>query len=164
MRAQGSGHMIGVSSAAGITGFPLVGLYSATKFGLEGLYECLALELEPFGVHVTILEPSDFRTSFRNSCRRRAQPIAAYEERFAANLERDVAAHVRQRGGRPGARRGGADEPWSITPARRCASRSATAPSTSARRTTAACSRSGARRSGSRAPPISPRSSEASAR
>ena len=87
MRAQGCGRMIGVSSAAGITGFPLVGLYSATKFGLEGLYECLALELEPFGVHVTILEPSDFRTSFRNSCRRRAEPIAAYAEHFAENLE-----------------------------------------------------------------------------
>ena len=87
MRAQRSGHMIAVSSAAGITGFPLVGLYSASKFGLEGLYECLALELEPFGVHVTILEPSDFRTPFRNSCRRRAEPVAAYAEYFAENLE-----------------------------------------------------------------------------
>ena len=109
MRAQGSGHMIAVSSAAGITGFPLVGLYSATKFGLEGLYECLALELEPFGVHVTILEPSDFRTSFRSSCRRRAEPIAAYEERFAENLEQMAPSTSGTEEGDPALRRGGAD-------------------------------------------------------
>jgi NAD(P)-dependent dehydrogenase (short-subunit alcohol dehydrogenase family) len=101
MRAQGSGHMLAVSSAAGVTGFPLVGAYSATKFGLEGLYECLALELAPFGVRVTILEPSDFRTGFRDSCRKRASPLAVYEERFAESLDALSTRHTGREAGDP---------------------------------------------------------------
>jgi NAD(P)-dependent dehydrogenase (short-subunit alcohol dehydrogenase family) len=68
MRAQGSGHIINVSSTAGGAGFALVGGYSASKFAPEGITECLALEAAAFGVHVTIVEPSDFRTGFRDAC------------------------------------------------------------------------------------------------
>jgi NAD(P)-dependent dehydrogenase (short-subunit alcohol dehydrogenase family) len=101
MRRQRAGHIVNVSSAAGVVGFPLVGAYSASKFALEGISECLALEAAPFGVHVTILEPSDFRTGFREACRRRAAPIADYEEAFAANLDALSARHAGEEAGDP---------------------------------------------------------------
>lgn len=70
LRRAGAGHLIQVSSAAGGVGFPLVGLYCASKYALEGLTESLALEAAPFGVRVTIVQPSDFRTGFREACHR----------------------------------------------------------------------------------------------
>jgi len=87
MRARGAGHIVQVSSAAGGTGFPMVGLYCASKFALEGMSEALALELAPFGIAVTILVPSDFRTGFRAACRRRESPIEEYGRRFAGQLD-----------------------------------------------------------------------------
>jgi NAD(P)-dependent dehydrogenase (short-subunit alcohol dehydrogenase family) len=101
MRAQGSGHIINVSSTAGGAGFALVGGYSASKFALEGITECLALEAAAFGVHVTIVEPSDFRTGFRDACHKRANPIAAYEEAFAADLDRLSTRHSGSEAGDP---------------------------------------------------------------
>lgn len=101
MRPQRHGHIVNVSSAAGVVGFPLVGAYSASKFALEGLSECLALEAAPFGVHVTIVEPSDFRTGFREACRKRAAPIADYERAFAANLDSLSARHAGEEAGDP---------------------------------------------------------------
>ena len=92
MRAQRLGHIIQVSSAAGVTGFPMVGMYCASKFALEGMAECLALEVAPFGIAVTILAPGDFRTGVRATCHRREQPIADYGDQFATNLE-EMAAH-----------------------------------------------------------------------
>ena len=87
MRGQRAGHILQVSSAAGGTGFPMVGMYCASKFALEGMTECLRLEAAPFGIAVTILVPGDFRTGFRASCHKREAPIAAYGEQFAANLD-----------------------------------------------------------------------------
>jgi len=70
LRRAGAGHLIQISSAAGGVAFPLVGLYCASKYALEGLTESLALEAAPFGVKVTIVQPSDFRTGFREACQR----------------------------------------------------------------------------------------------
>jgi NAD(P)-dependent dehydrogenase (short-subunit alcohol dehydrogenase family) len=84
LRRAGRGHVIQVSSAAGGVAFPLVGLYSASKFALEGLTEALALEAAPFGVKVTIVQPSDFRTGFREACDRRVDPASPYATAFAA--------------------------------------------------------------------------------
>ncbi|QSQ19058.1 SDR family NAD(P)-dependent oxidoreductase [Pyxidicoccus parkwayensis] len=64
MRAQRSGHIFNVSSAAGIAGFPGASSYCATKFAVEGLSESLALEVAPLGIHVTLMEPGYFRTDF----------------------------------------------------------------------------------------------------
>jgi NAD(P)-dependent dehydrogenase (short-subunit alcohol dehydrogenase family) len=99
MRRQRSGRILQVSSAAGGTGFPMVGLYCASKFALEGMTEALALEAERFGVAVTIVAPSDFRTGFLASCREREQPIDEYSAEFADNLE---AMSVRHVGSEPG--------------------------------------------------------------
>ncbi|HUZ19346.1 MAG TPA: SDR family NAD(P)-dependent oxidoreductase [Acidimicrobiales bacterium] len=101
MRRQGSGHVVQVCSAAGAVGFALVGMYSASKFALEGMSECLAREVAPFGVKVTILEPSDFRTGFRDRAAKRRRPLPAYEEAFGANLDALSARHSGSEAGDP---------------------------------------------------------------
>jgi NAD(P)-dependent dehydrogenase (short-subunit alcohol dehydrogenase family) len=64
MRAARKGHVVNMSSLAGIVGIPGVSLYCASKFAVEGLSESLAGELAPFGIKVTIVEPGGFRTDF----------------------------------------------------------------------------------------------------
>jgi NAD(P)-dependent dehydrogenase (short-subunit alcohol dehydrogenase family) len=63
MRKQGSGHIITMSSTAGIVGQEFCSAYSASKFGLEGWMESLRFEVEPFGIRTTIVEPGFFRTA-----------------------------------------------------------------------------------------------------
>jgi NAD(P)-dependent dehydrogenase (short-subunit alcohol dehydrogenase family) len=64
LREQGSGHIINLSSVAGVVGFDQFAIYCSTKFAVEGISESLALELEPFGIHVTSVQPGYFRTDF----------------------------------------------------------------------------------------------------
>ncbi|MBF6061558.1 SDR family NAD(P)-dependent oxidoreductase [Nocardia terpenica] len=64
MRERRSGAIVQFSSQGGRYSFPGVGVYSATKFALEGLSEALSLELAPLGIHVLLVEPGPFRTSF----------------------------------------------------------------------------------------------------
>lgn len=64
MRNQRSGHVISISSGAGLSGFEFNSAYSAAKFALEGWMEALAPELVPFGIHTTIVNPGFFRTEF----------------------------------------------------------------------------------------------------
>jgi len=62
MRKQRSGHVVTISSTAGIVGQEFCSAYAASKFGLEGWMESLRYEVEPFGIHTTIVEPGFFRT------------------------------------------------------------------------------------------------------
>ena len=64
LRQQGGGHILNMSSGAGIGAVPGLGLYSATKFAVEGLSEALAQEVAAFGIRVTIIEPGAFNTGF----------------------------------------------------------------------------------------------------
>lgn len=64
MRAQKSGHIINFSSIGGLTSFPTLGYYHATKYAVEGISESLSQELAPFNIHVTLIEPSSFRTDW----------------------------------------------------------------------------------------------------
>lgn len=64
LRKQGGGHILNMSSGAGIGAVPGLGLYSATKFAVEGLSEALAQEVAGFGIKVTIIEPGAFNTGF----------------------------------------------------------------------------------------------------
>ncbi|MET9313573.1 SDR family NAD(P)-dependent oxidoreductase [Kribbella sp. NPDC003505] len=62
LRAQGAGHIVQLSSAAGIVAMPLGGAYHASKWALEGLNEALAGEVADFGVKVTVIEPAGYAT------------------------------------------------------------------------------------------------------
>ncbi|MGW5261289.1 SDR family oxidoreductase [Microbispora sp. NPDC004025] len=62
LRAQGSGHIVQISSIGALGGFPTTGLYSASKFALEGMSEALAMEAAGFGVKLTIVEPGGYWT------------------------------------------------------------------------------------------------------
>jgi len=64
MRNQGGGRIVNVSSLGGRLAFPLGGLYSASKFALEGLSDALRMELEPFNIAVSVIEPGPVRTEF----------------------------------------------------------------------------------------------------
>ena len=63
MRRNRSGHIITISSTAGLVGYEYCSAYSASKFGLEGWMDCLAPEVAPFGIHTTVVEPGFFRTA-----------------------------------------------------------------------------------------------------
>ena len=64
MRKQGHGHIICISSIGGLTGLPYQGVYSASKFAIEGYCESLRLELRQFNIKVTVINPGDFSTGF----------------------------------------------------------------------------------------------------
>jgi NAD(P)-dependent dehydrogenase (short-subunit alcohol dehydrogenase family) len=80
LRAQRSGHIIQVSSIGGITAFPNVGIYHASKWALEGFSQTLAQEVESFGIHVTLVEPGGFSTDWAGSSSKRSAELPAYEE------------------------------------------------------------------------------------
>ncbi len=87
LREQRSGHILQVSSIGGVHAFPVLGLYHASKWALEGLSQSLQGELEEFGVHVTLVEPGGFSTDWSGPSATRAEPLAVYdgvrERRFA---------------------------------------------------------------------------------
>jgi NAD(P)-dependent dehydrogenase (short-subunit alcohol dehydrogenase family) len=73
MRAQGGGHILQISSAAGIKATAGFGIYNASKFALEGFSEALAQEVASFDIRVVIVEPGPFRTAFASTSIRFAQ-------------------------------------------------------------------------------------------
>ena len=79
LRAQGSGHLIAVSSVLGVVGIPNFGIYNASKFALEGLYESLSQEVAGFGVKVTLIEPAGYATDFNGSSAKQAETIPDYD-------------------------------------------------------------------------------------
>lgn len=80
LRAQGSGHILQVSSIGGISAFPYVGIYHASKWALEGLSQSLAQEVAGFGIHITLIEPGGFSTDWSGASSRTATPLADYDE------------------------------------------------------------------------------------
>ncbi|MHC5795707.1 SDR family oxidoreductase [Lacisediminihabitans sp. FW035] len=97
LRAQGSGHIIQVSSIGGISAFPLVGIYHASKWALEGFSQALAQEVAGFGIFVTLVEPGGFSTDWSGSSSKRSEPLDDYAE-----LHEAVDAARRQRFAAPG--------------------------------------------------------------
>src|SRR5437867_545809 len=90
MRKQRSGHIISISSSAGLAaGFEFVSAYAASKFGLEGWMESLRAEVAPFGTTTTIVNPGFFRTELlTEQSTNYAEPsIQDYDERRAKQLE-----------------------------------------------------------------------------
>lgn len=64
MRNRSSGHIVNISSLGGLTTFPAIGYYHATKFAVEGISETMAQEVAPLGIKVTLIEPSGFRSDW----------------------------------------------------------------------------------------------------
>lgn len=80
LRAQRAGHIVNISSIAGIAPMAGSGLYAAAKFALEGMSQSLAQEVAPLGIRVTLVEPGAFRTDFltERSIRISSNRIADY--------------------------------------------------------------------------------------
>jgi NAD(P)-dependent dehydrogenase (short-subunit alcohol dehydrogenase family) len=90
MRRQRSGHIISISSSAGLAaGFDFVSAYAASKFGLEGWMESLHVEIAPFGITTTIVNPGFFRTELltEQSTNYADASIDDYDERRAPLLD-----------------------------------------------------------------------------
>jgi NAD(P)-dependent dehydrogenase (short-subunit alcohol dehydrogenase family) len=78
LRRQGGGHILQVSSIGGVNAFPNLGLYHASKWALEGMSQALAAEVAPFGIKVTLIEPTGYETDWRGNSAVRATPDDAY--------------------------------------------------------------------------------------
>ena len=101
MRKQRSGHIISISSAAGlVAGYDFVTAYAASKFGLEGWMESLQAEVAPFGINTTIVNPGFFRTELlTEQSTNYAEPsIADYDERRGPLVEYWKSQNGRQSG------------------------------------------------------------------
>lgn len=75
MRRQKSGHVLQISSIAGLSAAPGLGIYNASKFALEGFSEAMSKELAPLGIRVTLIEPGPFRTKWAGESIKRAQKV-----------------------------------------------------------------------------------------
>jgi NAD(P)-dependent dehydrogenase (short-subunit alcohol dehydrogenase family) len=100
MRRQGSGHIVTISSMAGFAGFAYNTAYAASKFAVDGWMESLAPEIEPFGIHTTIVNPGFFRTELLSEESTNYAPatIEDYAERNAALRELYTSTHGKQPG------------------------------------------------------------------
>ena len=97
LREQGSGHIVQVSSIGGISAFPLVGIYHASKWGLEGFSQALAQEVASFGIHVTLVEPGAFSTDWAGPSSKHSAEHPAY-----AGIHRATQENRKRRASNPG--------------------------------------------------------------
>src|SRR4051812_3878738 len=101
MRKQRSGHVIAISSSAGLSGaFEFGTAYAASKFGLEGFMDALQVEVAPFGIATTVVNPGFFRTELltQQSTNYAEPSIDDYDERRAKQLEFWKAQNGKQSG------------------------------------------------------------------
>jgi NAD(P)-dependent dehydrogenase (short-subunit alcohol dehydrogenase family) len=89
LRKQRSGHIVNITSIAGLAPGAGSGFYAASKFAVEGLSQSLAREVEPLGIKVTLVEPGAFRTDFLSdhSIRRRGVGLSDYEKTAGATMK-----------------------------------------------------------------------------
>ncbi len=101
MRVAHSGTIVNTSSLGGRIGLPYQGLYSATKFAVEGMSEALRMEVHQFGIRVIMIEPGDFRTGFTKNRRyvTASQGDSAYKGSFERTIK--VAENDEQGGSSP---------------------------------------------------------------
>ena len=94
MRARKNGRIINVCSLAGLVAIPGQAFYTASKFALEGYSEALRYEVEPFGIHVSLIEPGFYRTRLQENASLEARKFADYDRLRAAltsSIERSFA-------------------------------------------------------------------------
>lgn len=90
LRAQGSGHIVQISTVGGIAAFPTLGGYHASKWALEGLSESLAQEVAPFGIAVTLVEPGGFSTDWAGTSAVHADQQPQYDALRSAFIEQQL--------------------------------------------------------------------------
>lgn len=93
MREQGHGHIIQLSSVLGLVTLPVLGLYNASKFAVEGLSETLAAEVKGFGIKVSLIEPNGFSTDWAGASAFHTQSMPEYDQvkaDFQAGLTDDI--------------------------------------------------------------------------
>ena len=101
MRRQRSGHVVTISSTAGLIGQEFVAAYAASKFGVEGWMESLRFDVEPFGIRTTVVEPGFFRTELLVEGSSTIWPelsIDDYAERTASTIASWRTMNGQQRG------------------------------------------------------------------
>jgi NAD(P)-dependent dehydrogenase (short-subunit alcohol dehydrogenase family) len=79
LRRRGGGRILQVSSIGGISAFPGIGAYHASKWALEGFSQALAQEVAEFNIKITLIEPGGFATDWGGPSAKHAQPLEAYE-------------------------------------------------------------------------------------
>jgi NAD(P)-dependent dehydrogenase (short-subunit alcohol dehydrogenase family) len=96
MRSRGSGYIVNIGSIGGLIALPYQGMYSASKFALEGLSEALRMEVRQFGIRVVLIEPGDYKTGF-------TQNRQTIQNTYGKSCEVALAkaAHDEQNGPRP---------------------------------------------------------------
>ena len=92
LRAQKGGRILQVSSVGGQVAYPTLGVYHASKWGIEGFIEALIPEVAPFGIQATLVEPGAARTDWAGANADRARPLAVYEESVVGQMRRRMAA------------------------------------------------------------------------
>ncbi|WP_394777279.1 oxidoreductase [Undibacterium sp.] len=99
MRLRRSGHIINITSMAGLVGFPGIAYYASSKFALEGISEALGKEVKSLGIHVTAFEPGSFRTDWAGrSMVRSGRSIADYDRVFEPVRRARAAKNGKQAG------------------------------------------------------------------
>lgn len=93
MREQGSGHIIQLSSVLGLVTLPVLGLYNASKFAVEGLSETLAAEVKGFGIKISLIEPNGFSTDWAGASAFHTEAMPEYDQvraDFQAGMTDDI--------------------------------------------------------------------------
>jgi NAD(P)-dependent dehydrogenase (short-subunit alcohol dehydrogenase family) len=97
LRENGSGHIVQVSSIGGISAFPGIGAYHASKWALEGMSQALAAEVSGFGIKVTLIEPTGYETDWAGPSSKHTTPLAAYDD-FRVEAAKHRATRLSKRG------------------------------------------------------------------
>lgn len=92
LRAQGGGRILQLSSMVGQGSYPTMGVYAASKWGIEGFYEGTIPEIFSFGIEVTLVEPGASRTNFGTSSAVFGQPLDVYDNTAAGEFRRMTAS------------------------------------------------------------------------
>jgi NAD(P)-dependent dehydrogenase (short-subunit alcohol dehydrogenase family) len=92
LRQQGGGRIIQISSSVGQAAYPTMGVYAATKWGIEGFFEGTIPEVAPFGIEVTLVEPGASRTNFASSSADAGQLLEVYDQTPVGDFRRMAAS------------------------------------------------------------------------